>query len=226
MTTDFLPVPESAVGNPVTVHECYGLALQAILTAMPVTGKSYDDEFDEASAMAWSAAYENLATGTLQSFVYDSEAGRWFRVPWEYWEPLDKLTWPLSNLLATDELATALGLTPTLVIPTSLLSARIVVEEGAAKSFAADVASRVDTTPVRRKKPDVSVVKTVPERRLVEWFKQIRVPAFTGLKPPTWEECWDAAKEAHSPLSVTKNALLEARRVGAPEWSKRGPRPE
>jgi hypothetical protein len=226
MSTDFWPVPDSAVGNPISVTECYGLTLQAILNEMPDEGFSYDEEFEKARGLAWGATYDALVLGDLHSFAYDSTSGRWVRVPWQYWLPFQNLTWPLSNLFPIEELQRFLPNAVAAPVPDSLKNAAIAVSQETATKHAQSTASALyPSTGTKLPKP-VSPVPKVPEKRLIEWFKTTRLPAFENLRPPTWHECWDAAKAAHAPLSVTKEALLEARRIAAPEWSKPGPRAE
>jgi hypothetical protein len=66
--------------------------------------------------------------------------------------------------------------------------------------------------------------KRVSEQRVEKWFHEVRVPQFEGETPPTWKECWQAAKEHFFPDFVVRDVLLSARRKAVPaSWSKPGP---
>lgn len=62
---------------------------------------------------------------------------------------------------------------------------------------------------------DVKPRLAVPE--LERWFAK-RVAAFADRSPPTWQECWAAAKMAYPDNTITRDMLQNTRREIAPEW--------
>lgn len=57
----------------------------------------------------------------------------------------------------------------------------------------------------------------VPEATFIRWFAA-RAKQFEGERPPRWQDCHKAAIAAFPSNRITKDALLAARRLGAPAW--------
>src|SRR5690606_10348824 len=52
----------------------------------------------------------------------------------------------------------------------------------------------------------------VSQQRVEAWFNEVRCPSFEGQKPPSWRDCWNAAKAHFSPDRVVREVLQAARR--------------